>query len=35
MRKFIQWAIGDWQDCVIAIVSVSAMVSFLVYMCQP
>ena len=35
MRKIIQWAIGDWQDCVIAIVSVSAAAAIILYMCQP
>lgn len=32
MRKFIFWAIGDWQDCVIAVICVSATVAFCMYM---
>lgn len=32
MRKIIQWAIGDWQDCVIAAASVTATAIFCAYM---
>jgi hypothetical protein len=35
MRKFIQWAIGDWQDCVIAAATVAATVVYCVYVSAP
>jgi hypothetical protein len=35
MRKIIFWAIGDWQDCVIAAIWVTATVVFCVYVSAP
>jgi len=32
MRKIIQWAIGDWQDCVIAATCTAATAIFCAYM---